>query len=307
MIGTRNRARIARLARRGYTVAELIATLTLLGLVGTIVAKLMLGQQRFYHRQTEQTSVRRELRTSLSLLPSDLRSVSSSGGDLTNFDANSVTFRNMLGASVVCSKPNANTMDLPPLNMAHNVLTSWYTQPQVGDSIFAFNEGMARGAEDDSWTGLLITGISQDAALCPGSPYTDAVLDAGKPRFRVTVTPVIPDSVKIGAGIRFERSTRYSLNASASNRYYLSRSEYAGGVWGVPTPVSGPYDSPGSGLRFRFFDSLGVEVTNVANSRRVARIDMLLKATGASTSGSLGKGTAVKDSLALRIALRNRQ
>ena len=109
------------------------------------------------------------------------------------------------------------------------------------------------------------------------------------------------------AGIRFERSTRYSLTAAASGRYYLGRSEYVGGMWGGETPVAGPFDAPGSGIRFRFFDSTGVAVNNVANSRRVARIDMLLKATGASTSGNIGGGTAVKDSLALRVALRNRQ
>jgi prepilin-type N-terminal cleavage/methylation domain-containing protein len=300
----------ARRLRRGYTLGELLVTMTLLGIVGTIVTRLMLGQQRFYHRQAEQSSVRRELRTTMTLLPSDLRAISSSGGDLTDFSSSSVTFRNMLGASAICDKPDNTTMDLPPLDMARNVLTSWYTQPQVGDSVFAFNEGMLRGAEDDSWTGLRITSIAPSAALCPGSVLIDALLDAGKPRWRVTVTPAIPDSVKIGAGVRFERSTKYELTAAASNKYYLTRSEYLGGAWGAATPVSGPFEAPngmGGGIQFRYFDSTGVAVNDVANSRRVARIDLLLKASGVSTSGNIGGGTAVRDSLALRVALRNRQ
>ena len=295
--------------RRGYTLGELLVTMTLLGLVGTIVTRLMLGQQRFYHRQAEQSNVRRELRTTMTLLPSDLRAISSSGGDLTDFSSSSITFRNMLGASAICAKPDDFTMDIPPINMARNVITSWYTQPQVGDSIFAFNEGMLRGAEDDSWTGLRITSITPNAGLCAGSVLMDPVLDVGKSRWRITVTPAMPDSVKVGAGIRFERSTKYELTAAASSKYYLSRSEYLGGAWSAPTPVSGPFDAPGAngGIQFRYFDSTGVAVNAVANSRKVARIDLLLKASGAPTSGNIGGGTTVKDSLALRVALRNRQ
>ncbi len=299
---------LTRRIRAGFTLAELLATMTLLGLVGTIVAKIMMGQQRFYHRQNEQLGVRRELRTAMSIVPADLRGLSSSGGDLLAFDDNSITFRNVLGASIACAK-GAGTVDVPPLNMARNSLTSWYTQPQVGDSIFAFDEGTLRGAEDDTWVGVAITGWSTSAAYCPLSVFTDAVLDATKARYRFSVTPALSATVNVGAGLRFVRSTRYTLSQGASGKYYLARAEYLFG-WGAPTPVSGPYDAPaagGGGVQFAFYDSTGAAVTNVANSRRVARIDMLIRATGASTSGDLGSGTAVKDSLAFRIALRNRQ
>jgi prepilin-type N-terminal cleavage/methylation domain-containing protein len=302
--------RVTASARAGFTLAELLATMTLLGILGTIVANLMLGQQRFYHRLNEQTGMRRELRTALGLVPSDLRGVSSSGGDLLAFNATSVTFRNTLGTSIVCGKPDNGTLDLPPLNTARHTLTSWYTQPQVGDSIFAFNEGVLRGAEDDSWTAMRITSIAQNAALCPASPYTDAVLDAEKQRWRVTVSPVIPDSVKVGAGVRFVRSTRYTLTPSATSRYYLSRAEYLAGAWTAGIPVSGPYETPvgvAGGVRFRFFDSTGVEINNVANAVDVSRIDVLLRTQGATTSGSGGSPALTKDSLRLRIALRNRQ
>lgn len=294
--------------RAGFTLAELLATMTLLGVIGTVVAKLMMGQQRFYQRQNEQLGVRRELRTAMSIVPADLRGVSSSGGDLIAFDDNSVTFRNVLGASIACAT-GAATLDVPPLNMAGNSLTSWYTQPLPGDSVFVFDEGPLRGAEDDRWVGAAITGYSSSAALCPLSVYTDAVRDATKARYRFVTSPALSATVKVGAGIRFVRSTRYSLSAGPSGKYYLARAEYAGG-WSVPTPVSGPYEPPaagGGGVQFAFFDSTGAAVTSVANSRSVARIDLLIRATGASTSGDLGSGTAVKDSLAFRIALRNRQ
>lgn len=296
--------------RRGFTMVELLVSMTLLAAVGTILAKLMLDQQRFYQKQGSQINVRRELRTTMSAIPSDLRSLSSSGGDLIDFNSNSITFRNVLGTGVVCAKPNSSTVDLPPLNMARTTLTSWYTQPQVGDSVFAFNEGLLRGAEDDAWFGARIVSIVSDPALCPGSVYTDAALDAGKRRWRVTVSPALPDSVKIGAAIRFERSTRYSLQASPTYKFYLNRSEYTGGAWGASVPISGPFVSPSGsipgGVRFSYFDSLGVAVTNVANSRDVARIDIQLVARGANMSKA-GAAGVVQDSLTIRIALRNRQ
>ena len=288
---------------------ELLVSMLLLSVLGSLLAKVMMSQQRYYQDQNSQMNVRRELRTAVSSMPTDLRAISSSGGDLINFSDASITFRNVLGGSIACAKPNSTTLDMPPTNMARNTLTAWYTQPQVGDSVFAFNEGLLRGAEDDTWTALRITSISQSAALCPASPYTDAALDVGKMRWRITVTPAIPDSVKIGAGLRFERSTRYTLASSASNRWYLSRAEYAGGVWSAAIPIAGPYRGPAAdgsgGLKFAFFDSLGAPIGNWANSRSVARVDVLVRARG--DSSSQGSSKVVQDSLTVRIALRNRQ
>jgi hypothetical protein len=61
-------------------------------------------------------------------------------------------------------------------------------------------------------------------------------------------------------------------------------------------------------MRFAYYDSLGGAVTSLANSRSVSRIDLLLRARGQSSSGRFGTASAENtDSLAFRIALRNRQ
>ena len=57
-------------ARRGYSMVELMIALVMMGAIGLVASRLMLGQQRFYQRTNEQMGVRRELRTALSLLPS---------------------------------------------------------------------------------------------------------------------------------------------------------------------------------------------------------------------------------------------
>ncbi|WP_411279413.1 type II secretion system protein J [Gemmatimonas sp.] len=303
--------RLTPVRRRGFTIIEMLVTMTILSVIGIIVSRLMLGQQRFYQRTNEQMGMRRELRSAMSLVPADLRSISSSGGDLTNFDASSLTFRAVLGASIACARPSNTTLDLPPLNMARNTVTSWYATPQAGDTVWAFNDSLSRGAEDDVWVPLRITGVSQSVGLCPLSPFTDAVLDLAKPRFRVTLSSSLPDSIKVGSALRFTRSARYQLTAQSSGRYYLTRSEYLGGAWQGNTPVSGPYEAPSGpngGIRFTYFDSLGLAVTNPALGRNVARIDMILRAKGANSSGGVGSSsTRNTDSLAFRIALRNRQ
>ncbi|MBL0939599.1 MAG: prepilin-type N-terminal cleavage/methylation domain-containing protein [Gemmatimonadaceae bacterium] len=297
-------------ARRGMTIAELLVTLAIVSLIGVVVSRLMMGQQRFYQRTNEQMGMRRELRSAMSLVPADLRSVSSSGGDLTAMGTSSVSFRSVLGASIICARVSNTVVDLPPTNMARNTLSAWYADPAVGDTMWAFNDSLSRGAEDDVWTPLRVTAVATSSGCTP-SPYLDAALDASKPRWRITVTPALPDSVKVGSAIRFTRSARYQLEAQGSGDYYLTRSEYMGGAWGASTPVSGPYAPPvsgGGGIRFAYFDSLGAAVTNVADSRRVARIDLLLRAKGANSSGTFGtSSTQNTDSLAFRIALRNRQ
>lgn len=300
-------------ARRGFSLAELLITLGILSILGLIVSQLMMGQQRFFQRTNEQMNMRRELRSAMSLLPADLRSISSSGGDLTNFGDDFVQFRAVIGASIICNKASATQMHIPPLNMARNTLTSWYTQPVEGDTLWVFNDSLQRGAEDDEWKPLRITGVSEDAGLCAGSPYIDGTLDAGKLRYRISVANNMGDSVKAGSAIRFTRSMRYYLDDETSGAWYLHRSEYLRGQWSQPVAVSGPYTAPasggvGGGLRFAYFDSLGAAVTSVANSRRVSRIDLLLRAKGDNSSGKFGtSSTANTDSLAFRIALRNRQ
>lgn len=298
--------------RRGFSVAELLITLGILSLTGLIASRLVIGQQRFFHRTNEQMGMRRALRSAMSLIPADLRSVSSAGGDLTAFGDDSVQFRAVIGTSIICGKVNATTMSLPPLDMVHNTLTSWYSMPEEGDTAWVFNDSLSRGAEDDEWKPLRITAFETVASDCTQSPYIDTTLDATKMRYRVTVASNMGDSVTVGSAVRFTRSTRYTLRQQPSGAWYIHRSQYLKGAWAAPVAVGGPYAPPVSGgeggMHFTYFDSLGAPVTGLADRHRVSRIDLLLRARGRRSSGQFGTTSAENtDSLALRIALRNRQ
>jgi prepilin-type N-terminal cleavage/methylation domain-containing protein len=295
--------------RHGFTLSELLITIVILGLLGTSVARMMLSQQRFFHRTTEEMTVRRGLRKALSMMPTELRGLSATGGDITAFSSSAITFRSTIGSSLVCAKGSSTQIDVPPVNTSRTTTSSWYTTPSSGDTVYALRQDSS-GVAGDYWSAHQITGVISSASYCPASPYTDAALDNGKLRLRFTVSPALPDSVNVGSALRFTRSARYALTAAPSGRWYINRQEMVGGSWAAAVPVAGPFVASGTngGMVLAFFDSTGVALTTQAQANRVSRIDVVLRAQGNSSSGLEGKSTTiVRDSVSIDIALRNRR
>ncbi len=303
--------RLNRRARRGVTLVELLVAMTILGVISALVAATMLGQQRLFQQTYEMVGVRRELRTAMSLVPADVRGLSSVGGDVSSFTAQSLTFRSTIGASIVCERSGTSTLFLPPENMAHNTLTSFVTRPAAGDTLYAFDEGALRGAEDDSWVALTVTSVTPAFTNCMGAPFTAPLADAAKPRYRVTVAETVPATVLVGAGLRFTRHVEYALQESnTTGRWYLTQQSLRGAGWEEPTVVSGPYEVPAEGgMRLVYFDSTGAEVAPGGSSTSLARVDLTMQAAGlpGSARGYDGGSATPRDSIALRIAIRNRQ
>jgi hypothetical protein len=75
--------------------------------------------------------------------------------------------------------------------------------------------------------------------------------------------------------------------------------------------VAGPfqaYGAPGSGtsgISFRYFDSTGVQLAAPVNPLRVDRVDLVMRAS-ARVRGYGASMTDVRDSIAVRVAIRNR-
>jgi hypothetical protein len=96
-----------------------------------------------------------------------------------------------------------------------------------------------------------------------------------------------------------------------SGSWYLGIQEYLGGSWGNASPLAGPFrayatgDGSQSGMQFRFYDSLGVRITNMANRTQVARMDVYLRTNAGRSAISERKGVDLQDSVLMRVALRN--
>ena len=283
--------------RRGYTLIEILIVLVILGVVGSAILGLLDRQRGFYRGVNETAGVRRELRGGASLLPMEARSISTVGGDVQAMDATSFEFRATIGSGVACAL-GAQSVVLPPVDLAHHTLTAIYSPPAAGDQIFVFDEGTDPGAKDDAWRQYTVSSVSTTNAQCGGAPFTDPVADAGKPRIALAVTAGIASTIQVGAVVRILRPVRYSLYEAASGRWYLGFEEQQGGAWSTVEPVSGPYvastGGAGSGLQFAYFDTLGVSTTDAS---RLGRVDVALRGSGDMSGQS--------DSLLFRIGIRN--
>ena len=299
-------------ARRGMTLPEILVAILLLAIVGGGITRVMIKQQQFYKDASNTSKSKRELRLGATMLPSELRSVSSSGGDILTMGESQLVMHSYIGTSVICAKPATDEIWVPPLDLAHHTLTSFVSRPQVGDTVFLFNENDLKGAQDDLWEKRWIIATDADPSTCLGPPYTDAALDAGKRRFWFRLNAPVPDSVKVGAVVRFTRPVKYSIYQETSGKWYLGIQEYLSGSWGTTSPLSGPYkpfasgDNSGSGLQFRYFDSLGVRITDMNNKKTdVARVDVFLRTNAGASAITERKGNFLQDSILMRVAIRN--
>jgi hypothetical protein len=302
-------------ARRGLTLPELLVAFLLLAIVGGGLTRVMIKQQQFYKDARATAGAKRELRLGASVLPFELRSVSSSGGDILSMSEGELTMRAYTGTSVICAiSGSRDDIWIPPTNLAKHTLTTFISssnKPQDGDTIFIFNEGAELGSQDDTWLKRRITGADYAASDCSGAPYTDPVLDGTKKRTRYHLDLPLPAEVTAGAVVRFTRPVTYSIYQESSGNWYLGIKEYLGGTWGNSSPLAGPYrafasgDGAQSGLQFRFYDSLGVRITNMMEGTRVARLDVYLRTNAGRSAITERKGVDLQDSVVMRVALRN--
>lgn len=309
-----------RSARVGFTLIEIMVSLTLLGIVVGGLLTTITTQQRFYASAADIIEMRDNLRQAGDLLPMELRGVAPTApGEITALLDSAIEFRAATGVSVVCTINAARTsITIPPQTLAvRSGITAWPSAPIAGDSLFVLDPS---GPLPDVYTGHSIT-AAPGTGTCPQSPtgFTGSAAEANG-SVQLTIFPPLAVTVPIGVPIRFVRRVRYSLYLSPTDQlWYLGYRDFVGTrapQWSPIQPVSGPflpYAAPGaatpSGLSFTYHDSLGTALT-LANANRVRRVQMTVRAqsrTPVRTAG-LGRGTSsyYRDSVNVTIALRNR-
>jgi len=320
----------ARRGRLGMTLIEIMISLVLLGIVSGVIMRVVVRQQRFYQGVNSIMSQRGQLRQATSILPVDLRSVSSVGADILVASDSSIEFMVNVGTSIVCEVPAGGSTLVIPFDTlwSGQVLTTWYGNglPTAGTTVYVYNDSSVAGNEEDRWQKFKMTGIAQDASKCLTSFHT--VNDAGKKRSVITLTSTEPNDVStggpisryinVGAPMRFMKRVRYKLFQHSDNKWYLGFSPYdpATNTYDALSPVSGPYDAyanTGSGVGFRYYTVDGVEVASGADSvtrLSIARVDLIARARTSENVRSAGVQNGVqqqyRDSLAVSVMLRNR-
>jgi hypothetical protein len=226
-----------------------------------------------------------------------------------------IDFRAPAGSSIICTINLARTtITIPPLNLTSDAgLTSWTALALNSDSIFIFD------SRDDLLDTMIMRQVVATPTLgnCPTSTGFTASAAEAAGGVSLVLGAALPNSVPVGAPIRFYRRVRYSLYRSPSDgNWYLGYRDYVPSrapQWSTIQPVAGPllpYASAGaSGLRFVYRDSVGTALTAIADAPRVRRIEIQIRARTATpirTAGARrGVGGYYTDSLITAVAVRN--
>jgi len=294
--------------RSGFTLVELLIVLTLLAIVGGSLMNMVSKQQRFYQGTYDLIELRSQLRQAEAVVSSDLRSMSTPGGDIVSMTDSSMDFRYTIGSSIACTTPAGTTVIIPPTSTANgNTLTNWLTKPAAGDTAFVFDEmGNATTSTDDQWKAFEISALTTAGGNCAAAYNAQSAGYA-----LVATTNIGGGTILQGAPIRFVRRAHYSLYQSGNDgSWYLGYSCSSCGTTTVQ-PIAGPFkaytDAGGtdtSGIRITYFDSTGATTTT---KDQVARISIVLRGQTRSALNVSGlKRGVYMDSIRMNIALRNR-
>lgn len=320
---TRQRHRPPR-RRSGLSLIELMVVAVLLSVIGAMLTGLLVRQQRFHRTVTSVTDARAHMRDVSTILPTDMRSISTVGRDILSRGLTELQFRAFVGSSVLCNYgPVGNIIELPPkLLSSGNVLTSWINSPVPGDVVFLYNDSTLAGNVDDTWTEYTITDTATavDAGWCPTSSKFTTAADNTQRRYRLTLngTPN-PARIKIGAPIRLAREVKYTLYQASDGQWYVgyqrctnSGTPGVAGACGDREVLAGPV-LPGtanketSGLAFTYWKQNGSEAEAATDT--VAWIDIRVR----TASESMRRATATTlnnfaggDSLRFIVGIRNR-
>ncbi|MDQ3950382.1 MAG: hypothetical protein M3282_08545 [Gemmatimonadota bacterium] len=342
----------ARTPRRGFTLGEMVVALLLFSLVGGAILTLVMRQQRFYRSTAEIIKLQGQLRQGASVLPLDLRTISTSdtlvndqvvspgtkyNADIYSRNDWSIEFRRVFGSSMICAKRAAAPLDtitlFPKATNTIDALSSWGIPPVEGDSILILDERSLVGEGDDRWVAYEVKAVAPvvGAKGCPWKVFPPSVpvdstpllyvADTVRQSYKVAISPALAANSKImvGAPVRFFRRVRYEIYQAPDQQWYLGFSDCLRtyDTWNKcsdVTPVSGPYRpytgiTSDNGLVFLYYDSLGNALDAAAQSRRISRVQIIMRGqTGTTvTRTGAGAGEHYRDSLVLSIGIRNRR
>lgn len=294
--------------KRGFTVAELLVATAVAGITTALMTMTIVRQQRFFSSAAEVLGVRSQLRDAADVLASDIRSASVAEFGLPVMTDTAFEMYSIIASSVACIAMSATTIGLPPGTLTSgNTLTAMLAQPDTGDLASIYN------ADSSTWTNYRIAAFASRslASACPSSTGFTNIGDA-LPGYQLTLATAA--AVNRGSIVHFLRRARYSFYRSSDNEWYLGYRRCAVSppyLCSAIQPVSGPYrpyrSAGGGGIAFRYYDQYGADIASVAQSRALARIDIVLRGEAPSMISLTGDARKVwRDSIVVSVSPRNR-
>ena len=292
------------LARRGYTLIELLIALVLLGMVSGAIYKVLVNNQRLYLAQTQQIDLQQNMRAAAAILPAEFRELDAADGDIRAMSATSITIRAMRLLGWAClTPPLGGGIGQLTLTVRKTPMYGTRQTFSINDSLLVYWEGNPTTRADDIWL------PAQIKTVTPGAVCTQDTLGAINQGYTLTMQPQwinnpglnVNGAITRGAPVRGFDVVKYSVFQSPTdNNYYLGQQNMTQG--GAMQPVIGPLTGA-NGMTLSYYDSIG---TVTADSSKVAQIQIILRARTASPIRNASGVQAPKvDSMVTRVALRN--
>lgn len=292
---------LRRHVRSGTTLVELVAALAVTGVFAGALVRALDRAIRLHAGSTVLVEQQAQGTAAAAILRELLGDVTPASQAFVSTDT-SVVAQASVGSAVACAA-SPPFIEVPPELLASGRrLAFWNTSPQAGDSLWWYDEGSLGGVGDDRWLAALVTASSALTGPCAGTPYVDALRDAGRIGWRLTLAAGGPTA---GAPVRLTRPVRLALYRSTPD-WMLGYTEWdpQRGAWHTIQPVAGALEPPSSlaGLALLHHDSSG-SVTSHAPPP--AGLSIAVRARRRSAVRIDGRNPLAADSVRTWLAFRN--
>ena len=275
-------------SRRGFTLVEVMVSLSLTLVVAGALYSLLVSTQRITRAQAQRVELQSNVRAGSLVALNELRELSAvTGGtgaqnDILVAGATALEFRAMRGIGFICGTPSATT-----IRMTRSSFTGG-RDPQAGrDQALIFIEDSAAAGAENSWLGTNIVGVATGVP-CPGA------LGPG-------ITLTVPANASVagleaGTPVRIAEVMELRLYESEGRSWLGARSVSSGEAI---QPLVGPLTN-GSGFRLEYLDATG---TPTVDRTSIKSIRIALR--GTTEGGGAGNSNPVEEELITQVALRN--
>lgn len=258
--------------RQGFTVHEMVISLTVMSMVFAIATHFAMEQLRFFRGVAGATAARSQLEQATELMRNVLWSVSPGSGDILVAQDSAIEVRLAIGTAVTCAS-SPGVLVIPVSPPTGNALSSFIRLPEPGDRLSAlFSDSL--GA---TWLHLRVSSEAETGGSC--------VMFSTASGAR-TIATAEPLTVPPGTVLRFTRPLRLSLYRSSDDRWYIGAKDWNGDLarFNAIQPVAGPLaphtGDVESGLRFVYHDRDGVELREPVEASRIAAVTVAARSAG---------------------------
>ena len=248
-------------ARRGFTLAELLVSMLILGIIGAALTKLFVSQSRLYDQQTRLRQARFVSRAAINAALSDLRMVETTAG-VVSATPTALSARVPYALGVVCANtPLQTTLSLLPVDST--------TYAAAGFSGYAWRDNLGRYTYVEAGASV----GPDDPSVCAAANVT--VLPGGRvAAVRPPLPAPLPPVVAVGTAVLLFQRVTYAFKPSVAlpGRTALWRTVAA---TGQSDELVAPFDTS---AKFRFYvqggDTAQRVVPSALSSMRGLELDL---------------------------------